>query len=79
MFQSRLPLLLSCLLLVFPWHLHAEVLRLDGEPRGTTGHLERLVDPDGRYDYASAMAASDWEPLPDSLRAGFTRDVVCCA
>lgn len=52
----------------------AEPLRLDGQApvMDASGHLERLIDPDGALDVSHAASAEGWEALPGSLSAGFT-------
>lgn len=56
----------------------AEVLRLDATTRfiDSSGHLERLDDPEGRLDAAGAAGAEGWSPLPGNLNAGFTSSVI---
>lgn len=69
--------LLACLfagLVAAAGPARAEPLRLDGQERvqDASGHLERLIDPDGGLDVAHAAAADGWTALPGSLSAGFT-------
>jgi hypothetical protein len=69
--------LLACLfagLVAAAGPARAEPLRLDGQERvqDASGHLERLIDPDGGLDVAHAAAADGWTALPGSLSSGFT-------
>ncbi|KRC73030.1 histidine kinase [Achromobacter sp. Root83] len=52
----------------------AAPLRLDGQVgvEDAGGHLERLDDPNGSLDAATAADAPGWTPLPGNLSAGFT-------
>ncbi|QLF95007.1 sensor histidine kinase [Pseudomonas sp. ABC1] len=38
----------------------------------TSGYLERFDDPSGRMSVTDVDAASDWQPLPHGLSAGFS-------
>lgn len=71
-----LPFLLFCLCLLFSWQAGADTLHLGERGKGTKGHLERLDDPDGHLDAASAMQSDNWKALPGALNAGFTRSVI---
>ena len=72
----HLPRYLLLICLMCSWPALASTLTLKPQATNTSGYLERLADPSGTLDAASALASSDWIELPDSLNAGFTYDVI---
>lgn len=67
-------LLLLCL--IWPCLAQADVLSLTSQNQGTNGFMEHLDDPQGVLNARQAMQSSHWTPLPGTLNAGFTRDVI---
>lgn len=74
MIQLARYLLLMCL--ICSWPALASTLTLKTEVTNTSGYLERLTDPTGTLDAASALESSDWVELTGALNAGFTYDVI---
>lgn len=74
MIRAARYLLLLCLM--HSWPALASTLTLTTQATSTNGYLERLNDPTGELDAASAMTSSGWSSLPGPLNAGFTYDVI---
>lgn len=72
----QLPRYLLLMCLMCSWPALASTLTLQTQATNTNGYLERLTDPTGTLDAASALASSDWIALPGPLNAGFTYDVI---
>ncbi len=62
MIRAARYLLLLCLM--HSWPALASTLMLTTQATSTNGYLERLNDPTGELDAASAMASSGWSSLP---------------
>lgn len=72
----QLPRYLLLICLMCSWPVLANTLTLKTQATHTNGYMERLTDPTGTLDAASALASSDWRKLPGALNAGFTYDVI---